>query len=104
MTPKEAAEAKIVALQWASKALRSLGTWDAVKAIDERIAALALPAAPSEPTAASAERVALRKLAAEVRGLYSIAELSLREAVGDTNTNVLKLRLDEADAILAEKP
>lgn len=41
------AEAKIAALQWASKALRSLGTWDAVKAIDERIAALSLPAEPT---------------------------------------------------------
>jgi hypothetical protein len=43
---------------------------------------------------------ALRKLATEVRGLIGAWENDLREAVGVTNVNVLKLRLSEADAAL----
>lgn len=45
--------------------------------------------------------MALRRLVAEVDGIIGYAENDLRAAIGVTNLNVLKLRRDEARAILA---
>ena len=47
---------------------------------------------------------ALLKLRNEVAGIIGLAEYELRQAVGNTNVNVLRLRLEEADAALALLP
>ena len=47
---------------------------------------------------------ALLKLRNEVAGIIGLAEYELRQAVGNTNVNVLRLRLEEADAVLASLP
>ena len=57
---------------------------------------------------ASEERVrvlseALRKLEAEVSGLAAF-EIEVREAIGNTNWNVLVLRRNEARQALGDKP
>jgi hypothetical protein len=44
---------------------------------------------------------ALTKLSAEVSAMIGIAELEVRQAVGNTNFNVLELRWNEARAALA---
>ena len=45
--------------------------------------------------------VALRRLRAEVAGSLGIAEPEIRQAIGNTNISVLKLRVKEADELLA---
>jgi uncharacterized protein YlxW (UPF0749 family) len=45
---------------------------------------------------------ALRRMRAEVGGTLAIAEEALREAAGNTNVTVLKLRIAEADAALGD--
>lgn len=55
-------------------------------------------------TAAPEQHEALKKLAAEVRGLFKF-EHELRQAIGNTNLACLTERLKEADAVIekAEK-
>ena len=72
----------------------------------QEIAAMYDYLAPCNPPTPDAEaerlRAALRKLANEVEGAWGIAELDIRCAIGNTNYQCVKLRLDEARAALGE--
>ena len=47
---------------------------------------------------------ALLRLRNEISGILGLMEKEMRDSVGNTNVNVLRLRLDEADAVLASMP